>query len=68
MLRAQPGQVFEVAVTSPLADNAPFRLVVAGTGFKQGVKGAEAEVDLFNHLNIVGPHQRNFCQSAPKAC
>jgi hypothetical protein len=68
VFHASAGEVYEAQVITPSATAARYRLMVLGTGFKQGVSGKEVDVDMFNHLNIMGPHQYNFCSYAPQAC
>jgi hypothetical protein len=66
---ANAGDVYEVLVITPSSSPSRYRLMILGTGFKQGSSTSTmVDVDPFNHLNIVGAHQDNFCRRIPSAC
>lgn len=54
-VRVAAGTRYRACVSSPSSGG--YRLFVTGTGFDEGTHSEVSPVDMFNHLNIFGPHQ-----------
>ncbi len=70
IFQANSGGVFRVTVTPKTYDaqNNVYRIFVTGTGFLEGPEGQEEDINVFNHQNITGPYQGNYCIDDPTLC